>query len=313
MLSAILTILGLALFEVISSIDNAVINAEVLTKMSERARRWFLIWGLLAAVVVVRGVLPFLIVWATNPQLGFVEVFTATLSGNEEVSRVIEASAPLLLTGGGVFLIFLFLHWLFLEQKNYGLKLEHFFYAQGVWFYAIVSIFLSAVTWFALQVNPLMAFSAVVGSTAFFITHGFKGYAEQKERELLHGTSSMGDLSKIMYLEVIDATFSIDGVIGAFAFTLSIPLILLGNGIGAFVVREVTIKNIENVKKYLYLKNGAMYSILFLGMIMLLDSFGFHIPSWVSPVITFAVLGFFFWKSHEHIKELELLKLKEKK
>jgi len=105
------------------------------------------------------------------------------------------------------------------------------------------------------------------------------------------------DLSKIFYLEVIDATFSIDGVLGAFAFTLSVPLILLGNGIGAIVVRQVTIGNIDRIKRYAYLKNGAMYSILFLGLIMLLDSFGVHIPSWVSPVVTFAVIGYFFLKS----------------
>lgn len=71
----------------------------------------------------------------------------------------------------------------------------------------------------------------------------------------------MTDISKILYLEVIDMTFSIDGVLGAFAFTLSVPLILLGNGIGAYVVRSLTIHNIERVKRYIYLKNGAMYSI----------------------------------------------------
>jgi hypothetical protein len=96
---------------------------------------------------------------------------------------------------------------------------------------------------------------------------------------------------------VIDATFSIDGVLGAFAFTLSVPLILIGNGLGAFVVRELTIGNIDRIKKYVFLKNGAMYSILFLGMIMLLDSFDFHIPSWVSPIITFSIVAFFFLKS----------------
>jgi len=84
----------------------------------------------------------------------------------------------------------------------------------------------------------------------------------------------MSDWSKILYLEVIDATFSIDGVVGAFAFTLSVPLILIGNGIGAFVVRELTISNIDRVKRYIYLKNGAMYSIFVLGTIMVLDSFG---------------------------------------
>ena len=70
----------------------------------------------------------------------------------------------------------------------------------------------------------------------------------------------MSDISKILYLEIIDATFSIDGVLGAFAFTLSVPL-LVGNGIGAFVVREFTLHNIERIKRYRYIKNGAMYSI----------------------------------------------------
>ena len=127
-----------------------------------------------------------------------------------------------------------------------------------------------------------MAFGAVVGSTAFFIVHGFRQNAEQAEEKMLH-SSDMSDMSKIFYLEVIDATFSIDGVIGAFAFTMAVPLILIGNGIGAFVVRELTLRNVDKIKKYLYLKNGAMYSIFFLGIIMILDSFGVHIPFWVSP------------------------------
>jgi hypothetical protein len=86
-------------------------------------------------------------------------------------------------------------------------------------------------------------------------------------------------------------------VIGAFAFTLSVPLILIGNGLGAFVVRELTIRNIEKIRTYRFLKNGAMYSIFFLGIIMVLDSFGFTVPNWVSPLITFGVVGFFFLKS----------------
>lgn len=142
-----------------------------------------------------------------------------------------------------------------------------------------------------------MAFSAVVGSTAFFITHGFKENAEKAEHEMLHKKEGLSDLSKILYLEVIDATFSIDGVLGAFAFTLSVPLILLGNGLGALVVRKMTTSNIERIKKYKYLKNGAMYSVLALGVIMLSDSFGYHIPAWLSPAITFTILGYFFWKS----------------
>jgi len=298
--SALLTVAGLCLFETISSVDNAIINAEVLGTMGKRARKWFLFWGILFAVFVIRGFLPWLIVWATVPSLGFIGSLTATFSNDPHVHAAIESSAPILLAGGGTFLVFLFFHWLFLEPKKFGLIGEKFFFRQGVWFFAVVSALLAAIVWFAVHRDPLMAFGAVVGSTAFFITHGFKENAEKGERELMK--EGLSDLSKIFYLEVIDATFSIDGVLGAFAFTLSVPLILLGNGLGAIVVRQLTIGNIDRVKRYFYLKNGAMYSILILGLIMLADAFGVHIPSWISPVATFAIIGFFFWKSARELR-----------
>jgi hypothetical protein len=299
-LSITLIVAGLILFETITSIDNAIINAEVLSTMSERAKRWFLFWGLLVAVFAIRGLLPWLIVWLSTPSLGPVGALTATFSSDPLVIAAIEQSSPVLLIGGGTFLIFLFFHWLFLETKNFGLRGERYFATKGVWFFAVVSILLTGIVWFALDQNPLMAFGAVVGSTAFFIVHGFRQNAELAEHRMLH-SSDMSDVSKIFYLEVIDATFSIDGVIGAFAFTMAVPLILLGNGIGAVVVRELTLRNVDNIKKYRYLKNGAMYSILFLGIIMILDSFGIQIPFWVSPLITFGVVGFFLVKSIREI------------
>ena len=285
------------MFEIVSSIDNAVVNAEVLSTMNKKSRRWFLLWGLLFAVVVVRGLLPWVIVWATNPQLGFIGSLTATFSNDPRVVEAIESSAPILLAGGGTFLIFLFFHWLFIEPKSYGLKGEKFFHSKGVWFYAVVSVLLALLVWLALKINPIMAFGVVMGSTAFFITHGFKQNAEQQEKQLVGNKNGLSDISKILYLEVIDTTFSIDGVLGAFAFTLSVPLIILGNGLGALVLRQLTVGNIDRIKKYVYLKNGAMYSILTLGAIMLLDGFGFHIPNWLSPVATFVIIGYFFLKS----------------
>ena len=221
----IITVLGLCLFETISSIDNAIINAEVLGTMGAKSRKWFLFWGMLFAVFVVRGMLPWAIVWATNSSLGPLGALTATFSNDPKIHAAIESSAPILLAGGGIFLLFLFFHWLFLEKKTVGLRHEEFFMRQGVWFYAVVSIILSVVVWLGIKHNPLMAFGAVIGSTAFFITHGFKENAEHAE-ESLRSSSNMSDISKILYLEVIDATFSIDGVLGAFAFTLSVPLIL---------------------------------------------------------------------------------------
>ncbi len=301
-ISAIITIVGLSLFETVSSIDNAIINAEVLGTMSKQARSWFLLWGLIIAVFVVRGLLPWLIVWAFNPSLGPIQAFMSTLSGNLAVRNSIEKSAPILLIAGGIFLVFLFLNWLFLEEKKFGLpRTEKFFMERGVWFYAVVSALLAVITWFAIRQNNMMAFGAVMGSTLFFITHGFKQSAEKEETKLKGSVKS--DFSKLLFLEIIDATFSIDGVLGAFAFTLSVPLILLGNGLGAVVVRQLTVGNIERIKKYVYLKNGAMYSILVLGVIMILHSFGFKIPEYVSPLATFIIIGGFFWKSKMHLKK----------
>ena len=296
--SIILIVAGLALFETISSVDNAIINAQILSTMSQKARKWFLVWGLMVAVFVVRGLLPWLIVWAVSPGLGPFGALTATFSNDPGVHRAIEAAAPILLIAGGTFMIFLFFYWLFLEPKYYGLAGEKFIHMQGVWFYAVVSLLLSIIVFLSLKTNPLMAFGAVLGSTAFFITHGFRENAEKKEKELSSGKNSLSDTSKIFYLMVIDSTFSLDGVLGAFAFTLSVPLILLGNGLGAVVVRHFTVSNIDRIQKYVYLKNGAMYSILILGIIMLLESFGFRIPNWLSPAITFIIVGYFFFKSH---------------
>lgn len=207
----IFTLLGLSLFEVITSFDNAIINAEVLSSMSRKARRWF---------------------------------------------------------------------------------------------FTIVSILLTVIVWLALRESPTLAFGAVVGSSSFFIIHGFREYAQEQEEKLLR--SNVSDVSKIVYLEVLDASFSIDGVIGAFAFTLSVLLILLGNGLGAVVLRQLTVSNIERIKRYRYLKNGAMYSILTLAIIMILDSFGFHIPPWVSPITTFVTVGYFFQKSRLDLRNLQL-------
>ncbi len=294
-------VLGLALFEIISSIDNAVVNADVLAAMSSKARRWFRSYGIFIAVFLVRGLMPLLIVWLSNPSLGFANAFMATFSSDPSVRRDIELQKPALLAGGGLYLVLLFLHWLFIETKEYAFFLErHIHKNYSFWFYAAASLALLVVVWLTIRVNPMIAFGAVVGSSAFFITNGFKQSAEEKERELVR--AHLSDASKIVYLEILDAAFSIDGVLGAFAFTISVPLILIGNGIGAYVVRYFTVHGISTVKKYLYLKNGAMYSVASLGLIMLAESLSIAVRSWVPPLITVAMIGIFFWLSKREVE-----------
>ena len=131
-------IIGLGIFEMITSVDNAVINAEVLSTVSQKMRRWFLTWGMLFAVFVMRGLLPLLIVMLSYPGMGPLEALTFTFGSNV----AFETSSGVLLIAGGVFLVFIFLHWLFIEPKEYGLYIERFFGSLNVWFYAVVSVFL---------------------------------------------------------------------------------------------------------------------------------------------------------------------------
>lgn len=294
-------VLGLTLFEVVSSVDNAVVNADVLATMTPRWRRWFLFYGIFTAVFLVRGLLPLLIVYFSMPGLGLSELFFATFQSDSAVRDIMEQQTPLLLSGGGIFLVFLFLHWLFLEHKQYAFFIErHIHHRLSFWFYAIASLVLLTVGFLASGTSTNMMRGVLIGSTAFFIVAGFKEQAEQAEKRLLKG--HMSDISKIIYLELIDLTFSIDGVLGAFAFTTSIPLILIGNGIGALVVRWFTIHGINTVRHYAYLKNGAMYSIGALGLIMLSEAFGGHIPVWAPPAITVAIIGLFLFLSVRELR-----------
>src|SRR3990167_4222000 len=97
----IVIIIGLIVFEVVSSIDNAIVNAHMLKTMGEKARKWFLVWGIFFAVFVARGILPFLIVWLATPGLGFLAAVSATFGSSETAAAAIESSSYILLTGGG--------------------------------------------------------------------------------------------------------------------------------------------------------------------------------------------------------------------
>jgi len=287
----IIVVFGLAVFEIVSSVDNAIINAHVLKTLPEKYKKFFLTWGLFVAVFLVRGVLPFLIVWIANPAFSFSRVISFVFHPTPEIEQYVEKSQALLLLGGGVYLFMIFLNWLFIEEKKYAFLVEEFVHKQSIWFYAFASLFFTLVVYFSVKVNPILALSAAIGSMAFFITDGFKKNAEAKEKELL--SEHIGALSKILYLEILDATFSIDGVIGAFAFTIFIPLIFIGNGLGAYIVRELTVRGTNVISKFAYLKNGAMYSIGVLGGMMVLEAFGKNFPFWLAPLNTLVLLAIF--------------------
>jgi hypothetical protein len=269
--------------------------------MSPRARRWFLFWGILSAVFLMRGLLPFVIVWITAPDVGLMDAIRATFGNDEGARHAIESSAHILLTGGGMFLLLLYLHWLFLEKKDPYfapdklLKPHH-----GVWFFGLAALLLVGILW-VLRHDPIAMIAAATGNALFFILYGFRELAEKEEHAMEQ--SGYSDLSKLLFLEILDASFSIDGIFGSFAFTTHIPLILIGNGIGALVVRDLTIRGIDKVARYRWIKNGAMTSIGCLGIFMIIESFGIALPEWLPTVITLSLVGVTFWESHRFLKK----------
>jgi uncharacterized protein len=304
LVESITIVLGLVVFEIVNSIDNAVVNATVLKTMSMLWRKRFLFIGIITSVFLVRFLLPLAIVGISVPNISLQEMFLAFSGQSDIAARAIELQKPVILAFGGIFLLFLYLHWLFLEKKD-PLYIERFIKEKhAAWFFAIASVLLVLIMYLA-RANSAMMLAAAIGSATFFIVYGLRETAEKNEAHMVAGGNALSDLSKFVYLEVLDATFSFDGVVGAFAFSINLLLILIGLGIGAIVVRELTIKGIDSISKYKYLKNGALTSIGFLGIFMLIESFTIELPAYIPTLITFLVIGVAFYQSYRVLPKSE--------
>ena len=244
----LIVISGLILFEVVNSVDNAIINAHVLRTMGEKWRKRFLFVGIITSVFLVRLLVPVIIVWLVVPNISLADIADLFTGGSSVAAQAIHQQKGLILVFGGVFLLLLYFHWLFMEKKHplfYHEKLlkEH----HDVWFFAFASITLVLLLYLARADSTMMLFAAI-GSATFFIVYGFKETAERKEETLVR--AHLSDASKFVYLEVLDATFSFDGVVGAFAFTTNLLYIVIGLGIGALVLRQLTLMGINRISKY---------------------------------------------------------------
>jgi uncharacterized protein len=302
LVEAVAIVAGLIVFEVVNSVDNAIVNASVLKTMNELWRKRFLFIGILTSVFLVRFLLPLIIVWISVPTIGATDIFKAFLGQSQVAAQAIETQKPIILMFGAIFLLYLYFHWLFLEKKE-PLFIERYLKEKhGAWFFAFAAVILVGVMYLA-RANPMMMLAASIGSATFFLLYGLRETAEKSEQSMASGTSGLSNLSKFVYLEVLDATFSFDGVIGAFAFTINLLLILIGIGIGALVVRELTVKGIDTIAKYKYLKNGALTSIGFLGLFMLIESFHVELPSYLPIFVTFLLIGVAYFKSWQLIKK----------
>jgi hypothetical protein len=288
----------LAVLEVSLSFDNAVVNAVRLEKMSPIWQKRFLTWGMLIAVFGMRLVFPIVIV-AVFAGLGMAEVAMLAVNNPEKYSHYLHESHSSIAAFGGMFLLMLFLSFIFNQAKKIHWisileeKLVKIGKLEGV--EMIIALSALYVTQnFVDSADKLPVILAGIGGIiTYLIIDGLVKLLEhEQESKLLSNTIKQGGFMSFMYLEVIDASFSFDGVIGAFAITNDVIIIAIGLMIGAMFVRSLTIMLVEQktLAKYIYLEHGAHWAIGALAFIMLYTTFG-HVSEVVTGLIGAGFIG----------------------
>lgn len=292
----------LSAMEVSLSIDNAVVNAKELKTMDEVWRKRFIVWGIPIAVFAMRGFLPIELV-ALVGNISFVDAAQMTMTDPHRYAQIIESASHLIAGFGFSFLAMVALaffvdyekdvHWLPVIE-NLLSKLGRV-NAFNIVHLAIVMVSLLVLS-SALKPELQSAFiwAGVGGGIGFLALHALK-HALQKTEDgkmpRIFSWMSMG-LAQFMYLEVLDASFSFDGVIGAFALTNNSLIIMIGLAVGAIWVREVTLSLVRNgtLDEFRYLEHGAFWAIAILAIILGISPF-MHLPEIVSGSVGLLLLA----------------------
>ena len=275
--------LVLGVLEVSLSFDNAVVNAMKLEKMSHLWRHRFLTWGIIIAVFGMRFLFPILVV-SVFAKLKMIEVAKIALTDADKYAYYLHETHDPIVTFGGMFLIMLFLNYFFDNNKEvHWIRpiekwLAHLDHMKGI----EILISLLALLWTQRVVPQDGRISVMIAGIAGIITYlsidGFTHYLEKHEHMRLEKCSVQAagctGLVSFIYLELIDASFSLDGVLGAFAISKDIIVISIGLAIGAMFVRSLTIMLVEKktLKQFLYLEHGAHWAIGALAILMLVST-----------------------------------------
>lgn len=300
----------LGVLEVSLSFDNAVVNASVLKGMDARWQRYFLTWGMIIAVFGMRLLFPIVIV-AVATGIDFVGVAQMAINDTATYAQHLNNAHVQISAFGGMFLLMVFfsfifnenkdLHWLgWIEKKiaSFG-KLEAIEIIMALSLLLIIQNYLPAED----RLNALIA--GVGGVVLFVIVDSCAALFEDKEvgEEVAVVVKKTGMMSFI-YLEVLDASFSFDGVIGAFAITQDVVIIMLGLAIGAMFVRSITIYLVHKgtLDEYVFLEHGAHYAIGALAGIMLI-SMRYHIPEVVTGLVGAVLIALSVFSSVRYRKQ----------
>lgn len=287
--------LALALLETAVSFDNAVVNASVLKHMSQFWRTMFLWVGIFIAVFVVRFVTPILVVMFSG-DLGFMEAAKVPFDNPELYESIMHHAHPAIMGFGAVFLMMIVIDFFFNPKKEHHWipGVESFASRLGSLeniqtFIAIVTI--AIVTSFVDEANRMsFLMSSFTGYFAYMSVHMFKHVMGGKD--LAVAVAKNGFIG-FMYLEVLDASFSIDGILAAFAVSKNVIVITAGLTIGAFFVRSLTIFMVDHdtLGKFKYLEHAAMSSIAILVAIMFGAVLHFEVGEMVAAGSAITILG----------------------
>lgn len=296
--AAFVTIALLTLVEMTFSFDNAIVNARVLERMSKAWQDVFMSVGIIVAVFGMRIIFPIVLVVATGHR-SFGDVVNIALHDQNQYARLLEHAKPLIEGFGGAFLMMLSLSFLVDEKRDVRWieRLEQRLQRmENVWTpLAIVMVLLASVEWIiGGSLGFQVALYGLAGIAMYLAVHGISALVARAEspEKSRHGASGMAGLGLFIYLEILDASFSLDGVVGAFAITRNIVLIAIGLGLGALWIRSLTLYMVRNgtLSAYRYLDHGAHYTILMLAIVMFVELF-WPVPEYVPGLLGVIIIG----------------------
>jgi uncharacterized protein len=294
----------LSILEVSLSFDNAVVNATVLKEMDEVWQRRFLTWGIAFAVFGMRIVFPLAIV-AIAAHLGPIDTIRLSLTQPDEYERIVSSAHVGIAGFGGAFLAMVGLKFFFNADKEvHWIAIIERYLAAVSAVKAIEIALLLLVLWgISSLLSPAEAVTflvaGILGIVTFISVEAVNTALEiQESKRKLAGAAVRSGLGGFLYLNVLDASFSFDGVIGAFALSNNMVVIALGLSIGAIFVRSMTVHLVRQgtLAEYAYLEHGAFWAIIALGMIMLFGAVA-HVPEVITGLIGVLLIGLSFWWS----------------
>ena len=275
--------LVLGILEVSLSFDNAVVNAMKLEKMTEKWRHRFITWGIAIAVFGMRFLFPILVV-SVFAKLSMIEVFKIATTNVDKYAHYLHLTHAPIVTFGGMFLMLLFLNYFFNHKKDVHwikfieMPLSHLDHIKGIEIIISLLLLLGTQSIVPQEQKFSVLISGISGIITYLTIEGFAHFLEKHEetRMAAYAQKSIAGagLVSFIYLELIDASFSLDGVLGAFALSKDIIIITIGLSIGAMFVRSLTILLVEKktLAQFLYLEHGAHWAIGALAGLMLIST-----------------------------------------